>query len=66
MSAPDHPRSPHYWCAYLAASIAEAVKTRPFDHARSGLSKAVTDFKQTEACSPELRAQLNRIQKGEK
>lgn len=66
MTVSDITRSPHYWCAYLAASISEALRTDPIDHARGGLSKAVTEFAKTEACSPELRKQLDRIQKGDR
>lgn len=55
--------SPHYWCAYLAATITEALRTDPIDHARGGLQQAVTRFTETDACSPELRKQLK---KGEK
>ena len=50
-----HPPDPDYWTAYLATHITEALATKPLEHARKPLTKAVASFTRSKACSPELR-----------
>jgi hypothetical protein len=54
-----------YWVAYLAAAIGGALVTKPWEHARGGLERALRDFTKARACSTELRDMIAKIQKGE-
>lgn len=53
---------PHYWTAYLAASIREALKDA--DLAHSHLTQALRRFMDSDACTPELEGLLREERHG--
>lgn len=59
------PTDSDYWAQSLAAAIGMALVTKPFEHSKAALKRALLDFSRSQACNAELRAYLRGKLKGE-
>jgi hypothetical protein len=60
MDTGDPIHSDEWWVGFLSASIAKALRHRPLEGGRPILDRALRDFRQSPACTKDLRPHLRR------